>query len=532
MKGLFILHLFSALCCKCISQNSTIPGFPFYPKKLTYDDTTKVRLRSIADSLQEKFKQCAPSYDYYSIPQCVGYYISMESGRVEEALSDIRDDITWKDFCRKFKKAKIERNVLITMTRENHWEWDEQVRFEIQPSELSFLRAFSGSDFHIVLWENSPENYNDDCREVKGHCGNWVFEYFKPESGESHGALYALYLPKPCTASRIPPAWSNMIFYSDFITDTSVSLYLKGAHRDNLSQVRWRWLRPTGEAMIRFCDYINRETQPFAISSYPLDHPYLDIYYDSLRDRYISQTLSFTLEFRQRLGKAAAEAIQERYLTSDIFEAYTARYYSPNAALALKRNREVWSPCGNDPYPVTYVMGMASLAASTANWPIFLKSHLFVLFQQFSRLGSAGIPGATKGARIKDLEDLGIDVPDLFLGMSFNLSNPAANHYVMGYFCGPWPIGLTLADLQDRQSFEKKIQAIIIDPRMDDYNRLIMHELYENYIYFLPLKKDRFSALKKLSLAHRTLPNYLSSRLRINRKDLIRGWTYYVNHSR
>jgi hypothetical protein len=105
------------------------------------------------------------------------------------------------------------------------------------------------------------------------------------------------------------------------------------------------------------------------------------------------------------------------------------------------------------------------------------------------------------------------------LGISLRIGNASENHY----FGNVGRLGRALAETKDRVRLEERILAMIRDTTLDDYNRLILHYLLLNYIYYLPGKESRLASLAKLEAADKTMPAYILSRLKLDREGVEKG---------
>src|SRR5580692_1270048 len=111
MKPLILSLL---LCAVGTASHGQRAEFTIYPNGLIYDDATIGRLRSIADSLQQKFSTCPLAGDYYAIRQGRAHYIKMNSGDIKAAVADIQGGIGYEDFVKKYPSARVDSFVLVT----------------------------------------------------------------------------------------------------------------------------------------------------------------------------------------------------------------------------------------------------------------------------------------------------------------------------------------------------------------------------------------------------------------------------------
>jgi hypothetical protein len=189
---------------------------------------------------------------------------------------------------------------------------------------------------------------------------------------------------------------------------------------------------------------------------------------------------------------------------------WTSLSYQQKAQLLNKlRSTRVKGGCSLDGLPRLHAVQIALLAADTYKWGVFLKAHLDVMNDNFERSTDASDAWAERKTYIKELEELNIHVPDLILGTSFRIENPARNHY----FGNIVRLGRALTESKQRKEFEQAILSIVSDNQLDAYNRVMFYFLFRNYNYYLEdatLKKENIA---KLAKARSTLPDFISARL-------------------
>jgi hypothetical protein len=173
------------------------------------------------------------------------------------------------------------------------------------------------------------------------------------------------------------------------------------------------------------------------------------------------------------------------------------------------RSTRVVGECSMDFAPRVHAINIALLAADTYNWGVFLKAHLDVMNDQFERMSDGSYAWETRATYIKELEALNIDVPNLVIGMSFQIENPASNHY----FGRAGRVGRAIAESKNRPEIEQAILSIIADKELDMYNRLLFYSLFYSYNYYLPNKAVQKENASRLAKVSSTLPDYVRARL-------------------
>jgi len=141
------------------------------------------------------------------------------------------------------------------------------------------------------------------------------------------------------------------------------------------------------------------------------------------------------------------------------------------------RSIRVVGSCSMDNSPRVHAAHIAILSAQTTDWKVFLKSHLDIMNDRFDRVSDGNYAWGQRQTYIKELEELDINVFDLLLGISFQIENPASNHY----FGSIRRLGRAMVDSDDKALFEKHMLDMISDQNLDDYNRVVFYFLYMNY---------------------------------------------------
>ncbi|MFN8339355.1 MAG: hypothetical protein U0T36_10075 [Saprospiraceae bacterium] len=180
--------------------------------------------------------------------------------------------------------------------------------------------------------------------------------------------------------------------------------------------------------------------------------------------------------------------------------------------LDTMRSTRVIGSCSMDSRPRDHAIHIALLSAETYHWEVFLKAHLDIMNDRFERMSDGNYAWGQRNTYIKEIEELKINVPDLILGICFRIENPANNHY----FGNIRRIGRALAESKYRSEIEQSILSIVSDKDLDIYNRLIFYFLFRNYNYFLEDEMVKKANADKLTLVAKTLPDFISDRLREN----------------
>jgi hypothetical protein len=275
--------------------------------------------------------------------------------------------------------------------------------------------------------------------------------------------------------------------YGLSITSEDVSLYQKDFSK--------KWLLDYSEKTKYSDESLSAFYFPTNFSSVPIPQKYAQMigYADCLID-------TTTTKFKDNLKNGHIELPED----------WTSLSHKAKAKLLDEmRSTRVIGGCSMDRAPRQHAINIALLSAETYNWEVFLKAHLDIMNDRFDRMSDGSYAWAQRNTYIKELEELNIDVPDLILGISFRLENPASNHY----FGSIGRVGRALSETKNREEMEEAMLAIISDKELDNYNRLLFYFLFRNYNYNIKDETIKKENSDKLALATNTLLSFFRERL-------------------
>jgi hypothetical protein len=469
--------------------------FTPYANGLIYDDTSISRLKLIIDSIHLRYKNCGVNRTCYSLPQGKGFYIELDSGNVKPALKDIQRNMSLSAFVKKYPLAKVD-SILIVL-KERSYGGKKELKYDALPEDRS-LRP-------IYLDADSVDVMHKTLRGFGCRAGNWVYVYY-PGSKNYNAEILAFYIEAPLKTTTLPKPYAAKILYADCMMDTTTNKYLPTAQEEPQFSLKLKEFGPRFDSLKQY------------ILDNTVDSLLNFNWTDNAVEVHIEKHLSAQPLFKKLLSAAVEEALQFTYTTTNWFEYAIEKYYSKAAALALIRNRVVHAFCGGDGLPPARDLLIAQLAAETGNLPVMMHAHLDIMNDNI--INNTWYRGKRHPLTyIKELEALGSQVHDLMLAVCLSISNPPPNHFLGDVD----RLGRALAHAKDRTRLEQEILSMITDNELDDHNRLRMHSLFLNYIFWLDKKEDQLAALPKLEDAAEMLPFYIYSRLKINKKEIIRA---------
>lgn len=411
------------------------------------------------------------------MPQARAHYVSLEKGAVKQALEDLKTNLPFDAFLQKYPQCQVQRDLLVIRSRDQG-RGDKPV--------ISFNTFILGEE------DDHELNFTDELPRYEGSLkGQWIYEY-APQDKYGPASIEAFFFLTDPEQPALPEKYARMVQYTDCMIDTTTGIYGSGAH--------WgaRWPVTTHPKMKASQKYMKRETG-YSLSAFGND----SAKYDADRNAAIKKALFQTSTFTTLMKEAVEEALAKGGSFDD-FEDLIAMHYSKKASLELKRNRMVVGGCSQDDRPRLHAQQIARLSAEAVNWETFLRAHLDIMNDNFMRMSDGSYAQQGRKTYIRELEVLDINLPDLLLGISLRISNPAGNHY----YSSIGRLGRALAETTDPAGMEERMLAMIADNSLDTYNRLIIYHLFLNYNHHLQDQERKKSNITRLNTAVQALPAY------------------------
>lgn len=495
--SLTVICLLAMIAGSQAQPAKTSTEFGISENGLIYGDNTIRQLKRIVDSVNLKFKVCELNRRYTALPQATGHYVTLEGSLATKAKQDLDAQLPFAEFQAKYPAAKIIRDLLVTRS----------VYRGARDTETVFTCQQFGdnSDPRVEL-------KGDSAKYLSNLKGKWIY-YYHGKLDYSEPSLYAIYCLTEFEAPALPDRYARQVQYVDCLVDTTTGIYYDKAKRGGSY-----YFNPPGDIVYkntsnvyRFLQFLEKDLP--ARPRYPIrgKTKALEAYYadtekwEKQRAIFIRDTLALQPAFRELLNAAFDEA-KEKGNSTDEIEMYVEQYISPKASLALKRNRIVVGGCSQDQSPRYHAQAIARLSAESVNWETFLRAHLDIMNDRFERVSDGSYAWAKRETYIKELEVLDINVPDLMLGISLRVDNPAQHHY----FGSINRLGRALAESQDTTKMEELMLNMVRDSELDTYNRILIYYLFINYAYHRNDKKVFPVLIARLNEAVKTLPGALA----------------------
>lgn len=445
--------------------------FPVYPNGLIYNEATMAQLGAIVDSLNLKFKTCDLSHPYFSLPQGWASVVKVPG---KEARNRIANGISFAEYKRLHPSSVREKALYVVKAR--YTDYDGKQRIE-----------YSGLPYG---W-NSATSITVKANGKNDKTTGWILT----EKGDM-----AMYLEK-LEQIELPFDYARLVQYVDCMIDTTASVFFPSAQASLFQTVK-----PSGAKAYEFQQWADGYPgQPKLPAYKELEKQNLEwnaayeTYYkeykiwDSLRLNWLDAQMSRSAYWKSVLMEAVEEGVENGNSDAKL-EFYVARYLSKTDALKLMRSRRVMGTCSMDQSPRYHAMSICQLAAETAQWDIFLRSHLDIMNDRFQRMSDGSYAWAGRQTYLKELEELDIHAIDLLLGISLRVENVSSNHYLGSIN----RVGRALADAANKDELENRMLTMMQDNKLDVYNRLLMAYLYGNYSYNLADEHRKKARLEQL----------------------------------
>jgi hypothetical protein len=520
--------LFLLFCNVGFSQSGE---FMVYPNGLIYSEQSVTKLKHIVDSLNLKFRVCEFNKVFKSVSQTKANYISLEKTKVVEAKKDMDNNISFEEFLKKHPKSKISKNRLVI--KSSYFD-DYDNKNIIRVSAVEYTDR---DRFDISKEEDEVKNFFQTS--VKG---KWFYEYHE-KTEYSDESIEAFYFIDDFSSKPMNSKYSRLIQYADCMVDTTSQVFYERSKEsgnrfyDTIPRKYQKFVGYIDEVLkkpkfsnenfeiLMGMDTINFEKPNKKLKISKKDKEKNDERRKLIEEQFISFQNKNQIWEDKRIARLDSlkindsnfmpmliTAYEESKITmssDDEFEEYVGRYISKDAELEMKRNRRVIGGCSMDQSPRIHAFNIALLSAETTKWEIFLRSHLNIMNDRFDRVSDGSYAQEGRKTYIKELEVLDIDVLDLIIGISLRVENPSSNHY----YGSINRIGRALSESKYKIEIETILLDMIKDDELDDYNRVLIYFLFDNYNYSIGDENVKAENKIKLKEAVSKLPEYISSKI-------------------
>lgn len=473
-------------CLICSAGLLRAQEFQTQSNGLIYDAATIQRLHEIADSLDLKYKICDPNPQYNSYLQGLAVTVSYDS-TYETLFAAMNSGLTPEALKAQFPKLEVSATQLYVLFPKKNDAGEKVWEVRVFPDDVS------------VEYEMA----------TLPKAATWEIDTYPKNQYRESAYLSATYFISDPRRTPTPLRYARMVQYADCMIDTTTSIYLS-EDEDFYDFIEKKQPdRPASDALQAF---IRPYPRPGIDSTKQDNERYAALLLWQEKQKERIAAISGTPEFLQLLRAAIAEAAAKKVSDMEL-EYFAAQYLGPRETLTMKRLRRVYGQCSMDSGPRDHALEIAQLSAKAAQWEFFLRAHLDILNDNFSRMTDGSYAWGRRQTYLKELEALGINVPYLMLGIALRVDNVSENHY----FGAVGRVGRALAESKDLPQVESILRQGIADPALDDLNRKLFYYLYAQIQYWKaePAEDEEAQALQEarikamLRVVERDLPQYL-----------------------
>jgi hypothetical protein len=173
-----------------------------------YSDVALTKLKRTSDSLNARFQALPHDKTYYSLPQALGNWISMDS-LTDEARDFVKTKPSFEAFLRKFPFANVEKNLLTLRYQDAGYGNGQLVQFRSYPEKYpyEFNLPFDSTLFFSPLKKK------------------WVDTLLLAHEYRKHDVYVACFFEKGFETKSLPKNYALKIEYADCINDTNTVLF-------------------------------------------------------------------------------------------------------------------------------------------------------------------------------------------------------------------------------------------------------------------------------------------------------------------
>ena len=429
-------------------------------QKQIIDKKSIPKLNSIIKSLEKEYNKSEKPI-YKSFPQTTSSYFKIKTKNPNMFLLELKKSKNLKQLENKFPGLQLDKNLLTI--KNIHFNYKNEKKIEIKSFEIGNNQSHS-----IAI------KFNDslDQKHIR------YFYYSHMNKKEQITTIRGFYLNEEFKSIPIPNIYSDWIHYTDIIIKPETTIFYDT--NEKFSGLRG-YTKTIIDSLIGYYETKTnkppyRKEQDFIARREELEKWQLD------KQKYCDSLFKSDKHFKKLLIEALLYAEKNKVSNGDL-EDFTAQLISKKRALELIRQHRQVGSCSFDNSPIIQQKRIASLAAQTENWEVFINSFLNVMNDNVSRIANSNIATNTRKTYINELTRLDLNIDNVLLGSNLRVKDTIKKHY----FSKGSKIAKAYANLNPKNQhyFEKIIIDIISDKSIDAFNKLHFYNTYKNYQYFI-----------------------------------------------
>lgn len=486
MKNIFYIFLFTFISHYIYAQNEIVNN----------DDIP--RLNSIIKSLEKEYKG-SKTQTLKSLPQTSANYFKIVTKNPAAFLKSLNNAVNFEQLVRENPTIQIDRNLLII--KNVFFNYNKEKKIELKSFEIG------QSQNHLLEIKYSDSLNNSNIK--------FLHSVYKETWGEHKEAsiIQGFYLINKFKSITIPEKFVDWIRYTDIIVKPETTIFYDNKEKSNDSYSDKKTII---DSLINYYELKTSKPPYQKEQDYRTRRKEQDEW-QSKKQKFSDSLYKTDNHFKKLLKEALSYAEVNKVSNGDL-EDFTSQLISKNRALELMRQNQQVGTCSFDNGPSIQQIRIASVAAKTENWEVFIKSFLNVMNDNVSRIANSNIASDARETYINELAKLDLDIDKILLGSNLRVNDSVKKHY----FSDGSKIAKAYANLDSKsqQYFEKIVLNIISDKSIDPFNKLHFYNTYKYYQYFIAdsLKKNDID--KNIEKLIPLLPIEIKSRIENPNKQL------------
>lgn len=438
---------------------------------LMYAKTDIQEMKKTTDALNLHYLECVANPVYYSWPQTQAMLIKLKVTKNDADLitSRIKQQISLEQIYREFPELVVVDSAHVVLAYQTR-------------------NSKNDIEYDTVLYSGNGGGFNTFRFNGQAIWGSYMYN---ADNRGKYTNINVWRLDKPFSTTQLPQEYAKMIQYVDCMIDTNTVLMLdkgKSYLEDNL---------PLDS--LKMLVFMKKNKLPTLSAG---DLKYAHFEEDDIK--YIHEEFNNNPRIRQLFSNAVKEVLEKGHGNADV-ESLAERICSKDTILLMKRSRIVMGSCSMDESPRLHARDIATLAAQTHQWPVFIRAHLDIMNDHFSRSVDASYAQPMRKTYLRELELLEIPAQKLLLGSVFQISNMPASHY----YGNIRRIGRAFTESAHATDFEKAVKGYMKDEQLDPFNKCLFFLLYASYCYQQPEQAGIANKITELKKEADTYPEYI-----------------------
>lgn len=476
----------------------TFISYNIYAQNVIVNNNDIPKLNSIIKSLEKEYKEIK-TQTFKSLPQTSANYFKIVTNNPTAFLKSLNSAVNFEQLVNENPTLQIDRDLLIIKNLYSNY--NKEKKIEIKSFEIS------QSQSHLIELKYSDSINTSNIK--------FFYSIHKETWGKHKDAsiIQGFYLNTKFKSVDIPEKYVDWINYTDIIVKPETSIFYDSKDKSSES---FSYKKTIIDSLINY--YETKTNKP----PYQKEQDYLtrrkeQDEWQSKKQQFSDSLYKKDKHFKKLLIEALSYAEVNKVSNGDL-EDFTSQLISKTRALELMRQNQQVGSCSFDNGPNIQQKRIASIAAQTQNWEVFIKSFLNVMNDNVSRIANSNIASDARETYINELAKLNLDIDKILLGSNLRVKDTVKKHY----FSDGSKIAKAYANLDSKNQlyFEKTILNIISDKSMDPFNKLHFYNTYKYYQYFIEdslKKKDIDKSIEKLIPL---LPIEIKSRIENPNKQL------------